>query len=302
MHWLGKIVLGFSTVSSILCQPAVDHHLHLYRSMLSPPKELPVNGEQLVRQMDEAGIRRGVILSVAYTFGNPFRAEVPNEYDRVREENNWTAQQAALYPDRLIVFCGLNPLKDYALAEIARCAQHPGLRRGLKLHFGNSDVEMDKPAHVAQIKRVFAAANRHRMAIIVHIRPNIDHGRPWNDRQARIFLDNILGEAKDVVVQIAHLTSAGRYEDEGVDKALEVFAEAIAAGDPRVKNLYFDVSVMAWGSKAEILQRQLRKIGMQKLLYGSDTVPLAAYKNFQMLPLTPEELRQIESNVAPYWK
>jgi hypothetical protein len=35
------------------------------------------------------------------------------------------------------------------------------------------------------------------------------------------------------VVQIAHLASAGRYEDAGVDQALDLFADALAAATPR---------------------------------------------------------------------
>lgn len=281
-------------------QPAADHHLHLLRSAIAPPPGFALNAEELARQMDDAGIRRGVVLSVAYMFGNPFRPAVTNEYERVRTENDWTASQAALYPNRLVAFCGVNPLKDYALQEIDRCANHPGLRRGLKLHFGNSDVEMDKPGHVEQLRRVFGAASRHRMAIVVHIRPNIDHGRPWGERQARIFVENVLPEAKEVVVQIAHLASAGRYEDEGVDKALGVFVDAIRAKDSRMKHVYFDVSVGAWESKKETLQKQLRAIGMERLFYASDSPPLAAWKAFRKLPLNEAELKQIEQNVAPY--
>lgn len=281
-------------------QPAVDHHSHLLRSANAPPQGFALNAEEMIRQMDEAGIRRGVVLSIAYQFGNPFRPAVANEYERVKAENDWTAAQAALYPDRLVAFCGVNPLKDYALQEIDRCAQDRRLRRGLKLHFGNSDVEMDKPGHVEQMRRVFAAANRHRMAIVVHVRPNIDHGRRWGEKQARIFLESVLPEAKDVVVQIAHVASAGRYEDEGVDKALGVFADAIAAKDPRTKLVYFDVSVTRWESKKETLQRQLRTIGMERLLYGSDSPQLAAWKSFRELPLSEGELKQIESNIAPY--
>src|SRR3954452_5035006 len=43
---------------------------------------------------------------------------------------------------------------------------------GLKLHFGNSDVNVDKPSHLAQLKRVFRTANRKRMAILVHSHAN----------------------------------------------------------------------------------------------------------------------------------
>lgn len=291
---------GVLLAAGLAGQPAADHHLHLLRSAVSPPAGYALTGEDLVRQMDEAGIRRGVVHSIAYQFGNPFRPAVTNEYERVKAENDWTAEQAGRYPERLVAFCGVNPLQEYALREIDRCAGRAGLRRGLKLHFGNSDVELDKPGHVAQMQRVFAAANRHGMAIVVHIRPNIDHGRPWGERQARIFLERVLPEAKDVVVQIAHLASAGRYGDEGVDKALGVFADAIAGKDPRVGRLYFDVSVFDWEAKRETLLGQLRTIGMERLLYASDSPPLAAWKGFRRLPLTEGELKRIEENVAPY--
>ena len=72
-----------------------DHHLHLLRSTIAPPQGFALTAEDLVRQLDDAGIRRGVVLSVAYQFGNPFRPAVTNEYERVKAENDWTASQAA---------------------------------------------------------------------------------------------------------------------------------------------------------------------------------------------------------------
>ena len=71
----------------------------------------------------------------------------------------------ARYPDRLRGFCGVNPLKDYAVAEIKRCAQMPSMRYGLKLHFGNSDVILDNPEHVAKLREVFRTANAAGMAM-----------------------------------------------------------------------------------------------------------------------------------------
>lgn len=82
----------------------------------------------------------------------------------MRAENDWTAAQVAAHPDRLVGFCGVNPLKPYAMEEIERCAKDHYLRTGLKLHFGNSDVQLDVPEQVAQLKRVFASANAHHMA------------------------------------------------------------------------------------------------------------------------------------------
>ncbi len=294
------LVTALLTASHGTAQPRVDHHLHFLKSMASAPPGFALDADELIRQMDAAGVRRGVVLSVAYHFGNPFRPPVANEYARVRAENDWSAAQAKRYPDRLIVFCGINPLQDYALREIRRCAGDPLLRRGLKLHFGNSDVEMDKPRHIERLQMVFAAANRYKMPIVVHLRPNIDHQRPWESRQARIFLEQVLPRAPGVVVQIAHLAGPGRMDSPGIPEALEVFSDAIAARDPRVENLYFDLAVSGWEAKPDLFARQLRRIGLSRLLYGSDSPPDRAWKEFRKFPLTAAELQQIEENIAPY--
>jgi hypothetical protein len=89
----------------------------------------------------------------------PNRPAVEHEYDKVKAENDRVAREVTRYLDRLRGFCGVNPLKDYALTEIARRAQMPSMRHGLKLHFGNSDVMFDDPEHVAKLREVFRAAN-----------------------------------------------------------------------------------------------------------------------------------------------
>ena len=181
------------------------------------------------------------------------------------------------------------------MAEIERCAKDPGLRRGLKLHFGNSDVDLDDSTHVVQLQRVFREANRHRMAIVVHMRSNTK--RTWGAGQARVFLQELLPAAPNVPVQIAHLAGAGGYEDPGIDAAIGVFADAIAARDKRMKRVYFEVSgvfLEQWESKVDLIAKRLRTIGLDRILYGSDGPPLPNWRAFRKLPLTEEEFRKIE--------
>ena len=122
-------------------------------------------------------------------------------YSAVKAENDWTAAQIAPLADRLRGFCGLNPLKPYALDEISRCARIPQLRFGVKLHFGNSDVDLTNPEHVKKLQPVFAAANERRMAIVVHMRLSVTAKRPYGERSARAFLNEVLPFAPDVPVQ-----------------------------------------------------------------------------------------------------
>jgi predicted TIM-barrel fold metal-dependent hydrolase len=75
-------------------------------------------------------------------------------------------------------FCGFNPLKDYALAELERCATDRLMSAGIKLHFGNSDVQLDDPAQVERLRTIFAAADDRGMAIVLHLRPSVNMRRP----------------------------------------------------------------------------------------------------------------------------
>ena len=128
--------------------PRADHHQHLFSAELAalmtttPPVAAvkPRTAADLIEQLDAAGIKRAVVLSTAYVFEQPSR-KAEHAAEKLRRDNDWTSKQVAQFPDRLIGFCGLNPLKDYALDELARCAADPNLRRGLKLHFGNSVID-----------------------------------------------------------------------------------------------------------------------------------------------------------------
>jgi predicted TIM-barrel fold metal-dependent hydrolase len=296
--------------------PIIDYHQHLFSPeaaalVSGKPNSPGINARDIVALLDDAGIQRALVLSVAYTWGKASRAPVENEYDHVKAENDWTARQVAQYPDRLRAFCSFNPLKPYALEELARCHKDPQLHYGLKLHFGNSDVDFDNPEKVAQVKKVFQAANSYRMPIVVHMRPSIDNQRKYGADQARIFLKELLPAAPNVPVQIAHLSGAGGYDAE-IDSALGVFIDAIAKHDARLKNVWFDVTVVVRpGMTADQLQQianRIRQIGVKRVLYGSDAAanplayPKAGWAAFQRLPLSEAEFRVIANNIAPYMR
>ena len=105
--------------------PHADHHQHLFSPAIAELiSAKPIAADDLIALLDAAGIRRAAVLSVAYMFGSPSRT-VENEYEKVKAENDWTGREVARFPDRLIGFCGFNPLEDYALDELARCAKIP---------------------------------------------------------------------------------------------------------------------------------------------------------------------------------
>jgi uncharacterized protein (TIGR02246 family) len=266
----------------------------------------PFTAAQLIEQLDSARIQRALVLSVAYWFGSALmpgaeKLPIADEYARVRAENDWVASEAAKFPNRLIAFCSFHPLKSYAIKEVERCGKHAGIH-GIKLHLANSGVDLRKPEDVQQLRRVFRAANEQRLPIVAHIRPRL---RPYGKEDAEIFLREVLPEAPNVPIQIAHLAGWGGY-DEAADEAAAVFAGAIAKKDPATKNLYFDITTIAIpGQPADthrLIAQRIRTLGVSRVVYGSDLGdPARGWADVvRLIPLTKAELTIIARNATPY--
>jgi predicted TIM-barrel fold metal-dependent hydrolase len=328
MHTLARslVLTAFMFAGAAQAQtPLGDYHQHVFSAqdiaLAGPQSGLqPLDAQGVIALLDAAGIRKGTLLSIAYMFGKPGR-QLDDEPAKVRAENDWTAAQAARYPERLVAFCSFNPLKDYALQELKRCAgvrgsvqgSAPGMARGIKLHFGNSDIQLDDPAHVARLREVFAAANAAKMAIVVHMRASISKGRPYGARQAKIFIEQVLPAAPDVTVQVAHFAGSGPgYEDPPAREAMAELAAAVARRDPRTRNLWFDVASIVDRDISPALARlvadTIRQVGPGRVLYGTDSAqggnlrPRESWEAFRKLPLTDEEFAQIARNLPPYFQ
>ncbi len=282
-------------------------HIASEAASLLPPQQFVEerDADDLISDMDAVGIQKAVVLSVAYWYGSP-NPRPGDEYGNTRAENDWTAAQVARYPDRLVAFCGIAPLRDYAEAEIRRCATDLGMP-GIKLHFQSSGVNLHDPDHLARVRRVFEVANELGLAIVVHSRTRSTFGE-YGAAEAEIVLNELVASAPNVPIQIAHLWG-GNDVSEG---ALAAFADAVSSAPPRARNLWFDLTEVARAAttaeKRETIARYARQIGMDRLLYGSDMQsspdrpPSTLGWNGLMhtLPLTEAEFADIADNVAPY--
>lgn len=318
--------------------PVADHHAHLQsptaacllnKGAIPQPgeprnkeEEKPHTAADLIAQLDAAGIRRSIALSDAYRLGSPF-VHVPGEAAAVDAENEWTLRQVQRYPQRLVGFCSVNPTRPYALAAIEHCARI-GLRGGLKLHLANAQFHFDDPAQIRKLRDVFAAADRLRMPILIHLRSDA----VWDaNRSVQIFMNQVLPAAPDIPVQVAHLGGWGGY-DRTTDDALSTFAGDCAAHPNRCRRLYFDIAAVvlnptdanaAPGSDSRFLWDEqkhfadgpdrlatnLRRIGLSHILFGTDWPVVTASDYIStlrtMLRLTSAEIDQIFSNRAPYF-
>jgi predicted TIM-barrel fold metal-dependent hydrolase len=310
--------------------PAVEHHAHVRseaaRDVLIDIQKAVgqevmdegaggVTAADLIAALDSAGVSRAQVLSVAYFFGFP-DVEIDDREAGVRSENDYVAQQVALFPDRLAGACSLNPLSDYAVDEVERCADDPGLV-GLKLHFANSDVDLRDPVHVALVASVFKAAGDNDLPILVHMRTRApDYGA----RDVEVFIDEVLSEAPTLPVQIAHMAGWGGY-DQATDEALVAFIEAFRSG-ALDRDLYtFDLAaVVVPPGRAEpdtarvrevteaneTLSGRILELGPDRVLFATDwdVLPIGGYAEAvrKTLTLNDAEIADIMDNVGPFFR
>ena len=336
-HKLFSLVITFFIVLVSLLHgqtmpvPAADHHIHIRseagsEAFVKIMKELegrdignlpPLPPDEIVQALDKAGIDNGVVLSSAYFFGIP-DLDFENEYERVMAENDHAMDAAANYPDRLKAFISVNPLKDYAVKEIKRCESKQNMA-GLKLHLANSDLDLRNPVHVDSLRLILKEASHLDMPVIIHLfTRNPDYGR----QDASIFIEQVLAEVPDLIVQIAHMGGAGLYTP-NTDSVMMAFEQAVTEY-PAVmdEDLVFDIAASARNpeialsqgdtARAEALRQSnkmladdIKQIGVQRVVFGTDWVgfsraPADFTKTVRSIPLSDMMIQKLFANRSPY--
>jgi len=240
---------------------------------------LILDADTLIERLNGAGFEKAWILSNAYWFGSPF-TQVENEYERVKEQNDWIAEQAARYPERLDAFMSINPLKPYALKEIQRCADSHNFV-GIKVHLANSKIDLSDDAHLSQLQNVFTLAAKNQLILLLHFRNDKD----WNGKaNTEILLKQLLPFAKDSRIVLAHMGGWGGF-DKATDKALNRFRKYLKKKRYSATNIYFDLSAVVptrgseelqstkpksgWNAEAA-LKKRINQIGPSHILFGTD--------------------------------
>jgi predicted TIM-barrel fold metal-dependent hydrolase len=247
--------------------PLVDYHQHLVSQAFAPIAKLPErDGAALVKELDTAGIRQAVVLSVGYSFADERKGL--NDPDRLtREENDWTSAQVTRNAPRLVGFCSANPLRPAALGELERCLGLAGMV-GIKVHLGNAGITLRNPQHLKRIQELFALAQRRQTPVLIHMRAR--GASDYGAEDARIFLDKVVSMAPNIEIIVAHLGASGPGYTTQNDEVMAVFGAAADRRDPRLKNLYFDVSSnvtdeIASGDASLVAQR-IRQVGLRRVL------------------------------------
>lgn len=310
---LGGALLAFARPAlSQASEPVrTDHHVHVHSPAIlaflpaycaspgrigacDPAFVEPLTVDDLLHDMDEAGVGTAWIMSTGYLAESPMMAPpLADAPALVHAANAFTVEQARSHPDRLAAFIGVNPLTPTALAEIAAWKDEP-LATGVKIHLTNSGVDLRDPAQVFRLAAVFKAASAADMAIMIHMRTRAED---YGARDVRIFAEQVLPHAGKTPVIIAHSGGWGGLDANTWD-ALKGFSQVLAVRSELKANLYFDLAqVFDADTPQEDLARLaevMRGIGIDRFVPGSDwpfSGSLDKYLNEAMarLPLDSDE-------------
>ncbi len=287
-----------------------DHHMHLASPRLCglvgeclesnhPPA---VYAADAIRALDEGRVSKGVVLSCAYLYGlQPLHLKPAELASVIRQENEFTAAQIAQYPDRLVGFLSVNPLAESAIDEIHHWRGSHQLI-GLKLHFTASAVDIRSARERSQVAKVIAAAAEEGLPIVIHV-----GGGRFNAADTELFIRDVLPRSGSSWVQIAHAGGGLPRQDGNNVAVLRTFADHIVRNDPATMRVLFDISYVPapddTPQAANAVLEQMRRIGMNRFLFGSDfnvLTPLQEIEDIEKFGLTQQELRILRQNCAPW--
>ncbi len=254
------------------------------------------------------------MLSSAYLYASDFQSSFDpwrgavGELDRVRAENDFTADQCS-GESRLVPFCSLNPKRDYAVEELARCVEDRGMR-GLKLHFWNSNLSLRDAAHRRRLTAVLAYVGARQLPVLVHVLNGEDEAFGRSDAQR--FAD-LLTTAGAPPLCLAHLCGAGGY-DLQVAELFDAFTELREAGGLS-SHTHVELSatlkddddgdgapsLLATPAGRGRLAAQLQRWGLDTLLWGSDNGDDYFGATRRLWPLSAAELAQVLANDGSAW-
>ena len=299
--------------SSIAARSAVwraDHHLHVASpdicarlgDCVDAHDPAIVSADDVIAALDAASIGRGVVFSSAYLYGLPALGLDAGEIaQRVRQENTFTAAEVTRAAGRLVGFLSVDPLAASAIAELEAWRGSKVLV-GLKLHFTASAVDIHDADHRERVVAVFQTAAGQGMPIAVHI-----GGGDFGSVEARIVIESVLPHAGKSIVQVAHAGGGYPFRLDHHADILNLFAEYIAADDPRTRRVLFDLSYVPAPEEGPdtvaALSEAMRRIGVERFLFGSDynvLSPAAQVAALTRLQLTEDEMRILRVNCAPW--
>lgn len=217
------------------------------------------------------------LISMAHVYSAEDFGGFKNERELVERENAYVAAARDKHPKKTRAFCSVDPLREYALAELERCRTALKMD-GIKLHHNANQVYLTVPEHLEKVKMVFEFAARHKMPILLHF--DTSHRR-FGKPDVDLLAGSILKDIGPVELRIAHFGTSGGFSQR-TRAFLNAFIEKLEA-EPglRKHKITFDISAVALDKDSEgvrkltddefaVLARYIRRLGLKRIAFGTD--------------------------------
>jgi predicted TIM-barrel fold metal-dependent hydrolase len=281
--------------------------LDAHTTLASPVLQTIITGQggnaataqDLIAQLDAANVENAIVVSRAYD-----ASMMTNDNDII-VENNYVSDEVSRFPERLVGFCGINPLRLSAPGEVDRCLDRPGMV-GVFISLSGSQVNMADPQNIAAINRTFDRIQGRGAPVLLQSGTRL--GLTLSS-EGFANLVNILASHPDV--RVAHAQCAGLTDDQRIENWLSAF-RATPGLNP--ENHFVEVSSClqfyesAPLAKRDLMVWRLKQWGLERVLIGSDyfnlgpvQTPAEALQSLEQYPFTQAEVDTITGNDGSAW-
>jgi predicted TIM-barrel fold metal-dependent hydrolase len=212
--------------------------------LYSDPKAKMATAEELIADMDKAGVDVSVILNIGWT-----------THELCVETNDYIIDAVSRYPRRLVGFGAVQPNSPKAaIAEIERCA-----KAGLKgLGEMRPDIQLFDLGDEMVMDPLAEALKEHKLAILLHASEPIGHDYPGKG----ILLPDIL---YPFITSHPELTIVCAHWGGGLP-----FYALMPEVKKALANVYFDSAASPFLYTPQVYQQVIQLVGAERVLFGSD--------------------------------
>ncbi|HZP25784.1 MAG TPA: amidohydrolase family protein [Dehalococcoidia bacterium] len=214
-----------------------------FREMYSSPRARVATAEELLAEMDSAGVHAAIALGFAWQAG-----------DLCRRHNDYILEAAAASKGRIIPFCTLNPaLGEPALREAERCAR-AGARGAGELRPENQGYELDG----AGGEVLLHAAKELGLLLLFHVSEPVGHQYPGKQGLRLDAFYRFVTANPGLPIVGAHLAGG-----------LPFYAHMTSVG-PAVADLFFDTAGVPFLYGEAAYGQVIEQTVPERVLFGSD--------------------------------
>ena len=215
-----------------------------FKSIYRSPGARLSGVEGLLRDMDEAGIRRSVI------FGFPW--ETAGNFQR---HNDYVMEAAARHPDRLTGFCCFSPLSPGGAAEAERCLESGLSGVGELAVYGGGLT----PDVIRRMEGIMDVCSRFDAPLLLHTNEPVGHMYPGKAPMTLSQIYELLKTYPSNRIILAHWGGG-------------IFFYALMKKEVRkvLQNVWLDTAASPYLYTPDIYRVAGEVIGFERILFGTD--------------------------------